>query len=172
MAIITMVSIRMLVPTWQPVHIDAMRGQTDSHVTIASFANNFHLKIIQAASGRYRVRCANAGSVFVSFTVTWGKNRERLARLRESLNPLIIRARARARTICKKVANGNALKMHSRVGRICSLRLIKNKAIVRLGKMQGRMPHAFARTYIYVSYTYTHTFPSVSLNMPVYRKTA
>lgn len=72
-AVITMVTIRVLVPSWQPVHVDTVCREANAHVAIATFAHNLYFEVVQTAGCWYGVRCANAGSVFVSFTVTWGK---------------------------------------------------------------------------------------------------
>lgn len=73
-AIVAVVTVRMLIPTGKSIYVDAWGWEADAHVTIAPLAHDLHLEVVQATGGRYRVRCANTGSVFVGFAVTWKKS--------------------------------------------------------------------------------------------------
>lgn len=73
-AIVTVITVWMFIPTRKSIYVDAGSRESDAHITVASLAHNLHLEVVQAAGGRYRMRCANTGSVFVSFAVTWKKN--------------------------------------------------------------------------------------------------
>jgi len=73
-SVVTVVTIWMFIPTRKSIYVDAGGWEADAHVTIASLAYDLHLEVIQAAGGRYRVRCANTGSIFVGFAVTWENN--------------------------------------------------------------------------------------------------
>lgn len=77
--VIAVVTIRVLVPSRQPIHVDTVCREPDAHVPITSLAHNLHLEVVQAAGCWYGVCCANTGSVFVSFTVTWEKRRKKKA---------------------------------------------------------------------------------------------
>lgn len=74
MAIVTVVTVWMLIPTGKSIYVDAWSRKADAHVTVASLAHDLHLEVVQATGSRYRVRCANTGSIFVSFAVTWKKS--------------------------------------------------------------------------------------------------
>lgn len=76
-AVIAVVTIRVLVPSWQPIHVDTVCREPNAHVPITSLAHNLYLEVVQAAGCWYGVCCANTGSVFVSFTVTWEKRRRK-----------------------------------------------------------------------------------------------
>lgn len=69
--VVAVVTIWMLIPTGKSIYVDAWGREADAHVTVASLAHDFHLEVVQAAGSRYRVRCANTGSVFMGFAVTW-----------------------------------------------------------------------------------------------------
>lgn len=69
--VVTVIAIWLLIPAWQSIYVDTLHREADSHITVTTFAHNLHLEVIQAAWSRYRVRRANAGSVFVCFAVTW-----------------------------------------------------------------------------------------------------
>lgn len=73
-AVVAVVTVWMLIPTGKSIYVDAWGREADAHVTVSSLAHNLHLEVVQAAGSRYRVRCANTGSVFVGFAVTWKKN--------------------------------------------------------------------------------------------------
>jgi len=73
-AIITVVTVRMLIPTGKSIYVDAWGREADAHVTVTSLAYDLHLEVVQAAGSRYRVRCTNTSSVFVGFAVTWKNN--------------------------------------------------------------------------------------------------
>jgi len=73
-AIVTVVTVRMLIPTGKSIYVDAWGREADAHVTITSLAYDLHLEVVQAASSRYRMRCTNTSSVFVSFAITWENN--------------------------------------------------------------------------------------------------
>lgn len=70
--IVAMVTVGVFVPTWQPVHVNAMGGQAYSHVTVPAFTNDLHLEVIEAAGCRYGMRCAHTCRILVGFPVTWG----------------------------------------------------------------------------------------------------
>lgn len=73
-AVVAVVTVWMLIPTGKSIYVDAWGREADAHITVTSLAHDLHLEVVQAAGGRYRVRCANTGSVFVGFAVTWKKN--------------------------------------------------------------------------------------------------
>lgn len=73
-AVVAVVTVWMLIPTGKSIHVDAWGWEADAHVTVTSLAHDLHLEVVQAAGGRYRVCCANTGSVFMGFAVTWKKN--------------------------------------------------------------------------------------------------
>lgn len=62
-AIVTVVTIRLLVPARQPIHLEVRVRQPDAHVTIAPLRDDLHLEVVQPASGRYRVRRTHRGSI-------------------------------------------------------------------------------------------------------------
>lgn len=76
-AVIAVITIRVLVPSWQPIHVDTVCREPNAHVPITSLAHNLYFEVVQAAGCWYGVCCANTGSVFVSFTVTWEKRRRK-----------------------------------------------------------------------------------------------
>ena len=69
-SVVTVVSVRVFVPTRKSVDVNSVRRETDSHVTVSPFAHDLHLEVIQATSCRYRMRRADTGSVFVCLPIT------------------------------------------------------------------------------------------------------
>lgn len=59
--------------TWQSVHVDTLGGETDAHVAIAAFAYNLHLKVVETAGWRDRVRSSHTRCVLVSLSVPCNK---------------------------------------------------------------------------------------------------
>jgi len=59
MSIIAVVAVGMFVPSWKPIHVDALCAQTDTHVTVATFGDYLHLKVVDSTSYRYGVSCSD-----------------------------------------------------------------------------------------------------------------
>lgn len=68
--VVSVIAVRMLVPSWQSIDVDAVRREADSHVAVTTFTHDLHLEVVQSACGRYGVRRANARRIFVCFSVT------------------------------------------------------------------------------------------------------
>lgn len=100
-AVIAVVTIRVLVPPRQPIHVDTVCREPDAHVPITSLAHNLYLEVVQAAGCWYGVCCANTGSVFVSFTVTWEKRR-RKRRLKPRCELIVVSVKSLRRRSANK----------------------------------------------------------------------
>jgi hypothetical protein len=74
MAVVAVITIRLFVPTWQSVHVDALGGQTDAHVAVAPFADDLHLEVVEAARGGDGVRRLDARRISVRLAVTFVVN--------------------------------------------------------------------------------------------------
>lgn len=59
--------------TWQPVHVDALGGEADAHIAIATLANDLHLEVVETAGGRNGVRGSHTRCVLVSLSVPCNK---------------------------------------------------------------------------------------------------
>lgn len=57
--------------TRQSVHVDAMGGETDAHVSIPAFWHYAYFEVVETARSRDRVRSAHARCVLVCFAVTY-----------------------------------------------------------------------------------------------------
>ncbi len=66
-----MVAVRILIPAGQSTQQHVRFGQSDTHVAIATFADYFHLEIIDAARGRYGIVGTDACCVLVRLAGTF-----------------------------------------------------------------------------------------------------
>ena len=53
--IISVISVTLLVPARQSVHVHPLGGETDSHVAVPALAHDPHLEVVEATGGRDRV---------------------------------------------------------------------------------------------------------------------
>ena len=56
-SVISVISVTLFVPTWQSVHVHTLGRQTNTHVAITAFGNDFNLIIIKATGGWNEMCC-------------------------------------------------------------------------------------------------------------------
>ena len=69
--VVAVVSVALLVPAGQSVHVDSLSRQTNAHVSVTAFAHNLDLEVVEATGGRDRVGGPHRAGVLVSFAVAF-----------------------------------------------------------------------------------------------------
>ena len=69
--VISVISVALFVPAGQPVHVDALGRQTNSHVAVPALAHNLHLEVVEATGGGDGVGGSHRAGVFVSLAVAF-----------------------------------------------------------------------------------------------------
>jgi len=69
-AIISVVTVRVLIPAGQAVHVDTLGGEANAHVPVPTLADNLDFKVVEAAGRRDRVGGPDTGGILVSLPVT------------------------------------------------------------------------------------------------------
>ena len=69
--VVAVVSVALLVPAGQSVHVDSLSRQTNAHVSVTAFAHYLDLEVVEATGGRYRVGGPHRAGVLVSFAVAF-----------------------------------------------------------------------------------------------------
>lgn len=64
-AVIAVISVGLLVPAGQTVHLEVLRGQSDAHVAVAPLRNDLHLEVVQATGRRNRMRSSDRSCIVV-----------------------------------------------------------------------------------------------------------
>ena len=72
--IISMVAIGVLVPPWQPVHVDPLGRQPHTHVPVPPLGYDLHLKIVETTRCRYRVGGSHTARILVILPMTFIMN--------------------------------------------------------------------------------------------------
>ena len=55
--VVAVISVRMFVPTRQPIHVHTLSAKSYSHVPVTAFGNDFDLKVINSTRSRYGMSC-------------------------------------------------------------------------------------------------------------------
>ena len=74
--IISMVTIALLVPARQSVHVDSLSWETHTHVPISTLGDDLHLEVVEATGGGDGVGGPDWAGVFVCLAVTFVVNSE------------------------------------------------------------------------------------------------
>ena len=69
--VISVISVALFVPAGQPVHVDALGRQTNSHVAVPALAHNLHLEVVEATGGGDGVGGSHRARVLVSLAVAF-----------------------------------------------------------------------------------------------------
>ena len=69
-AIIPVITVRVLIPARKAVHVDTLGGEANAHVPVPTLADNLHFKVVEAAGRRDRVSGPDTGGILVSLPVT------------------------------------------------------------------------------------------------------
>ena len=75
-SVISVIPVRLSVPAWQPVQVDALGGESDTHISISTFAHYFHFEVIETARCGDWMYGLDTGGIFVGLPVPYDKNHD------------------------------------------------------------------------------------------------
>ena len=74
MTVVSVISVALFVPAWQPVHVDPLGRQPDPHIAVPALAHNLDLEVVEAAGGRDGVGGPDRACVLVSLSMAFVMN--------------------------------------------------------------------------------------------------